>query len=136
MSFQISVNVDVDDLDRGAAFYAAALGLRPGRRLFDNSVAEMLGGPCPIYLLLKPSGSNVTAKDGLTRHYTRHWTPVHLDFVVDDVTAAVKRAVGAGAQLEGPIQSFAWGRLATMSDPFGHGFCVVQFLGNGYGEVA
>jgi hypothetical protein len=29
-----------------------------------------------------------------------------------------------------------WGHLAMMSDPFGHGFCVLQFSGNGYDEVA
>jgi hypothetical protein len=29
-----------------------------------------------------------------------------------------------------------WGRLALMADPFGHGFCFVQFLGAGYDEIA
>ncbi len=130
------VNVDVDDLDKAVAFYTGALGLRPGRRMFEGSVAEMLGGPCTIYLLLKASGSAATANAGLARSYERHWTPVHLDFVVDDIAAAVARAVRAGARLEGQIQSFAWGRLATMSDPFGHGFCAVQFLGNGYSDIS
>jgi predicted enzyme related to lactoylglutathione lyase len=130
------VNVDVDDLEKAIAFYASALGLRLDRKLFDNSVAQMWGGPCAIYLLLKPPGSAATLSAGSAREYQRHWTPVHLDFVVDDVAAAVARAVSAGAKLEGEIQSFAWGRLATMSDPFGHGFCAVQFLGSGYEEVA
>jgi predicted enzyme related to lactoylglutathione lyase len=56
--------------------------------------------------------------------------------VVDDVSAAVQRAVAAGAKLESNIQSFAWGRLAVLSDPFGHGFCLLQFTGGGYNEVA
>jgi len=53
-----------------------------------------------------------------------------------DVSEAVERAVRVGAQLEGEIRSFPWGRLAIMSDPFGHGFCLLQFLGNGYDEAA
>jgi lactoylglutathione lyase len=48
--------------------------------------------------------------------------------------AAVAQALGAGARLEGDVQSLSWGRLATMSDPFGHGFCLLQFSGNGYDQ--
>jgi predicted enzyme related to lactoylglutathione lyase len=96
----------------------------------------MLGTTSTIHLLSKPSGSTAVTKAALSREYKRHWTPVHLDLAVDDVSTTVERAVGVGAKLEGEIQSFPWGRLATMSDPFGHGFCVLQFLGNGYDEVA
>jgi predicted enzyme related to lactoylglutathione lyase len=59
-----------------------------------------------------------------------------LDFVVADIEAAVNRAVSAHAKLEGEIQTFNWGRLATLSDPFGHGFCLIQFVGKGYDEIA
>jgi len=58
-----------------------------------------------------------------------------LDFIVGDVAAAVARASAAGATLEGEIQTFRWGRLAVMSDPFGHGFCFLQFVGKGYDEI-
>ena len=70
------------------------------------------------------------------RSYGRHWTPVHLDFVVADIESAVQRAIAGGALLEGPIATQKWGRLAPMADPFGHGFCFVQFLGAGYDEIA
>jgi len=123
---QLSVNIDVDNLDRAVAFYQAALGLRPGKRFFENSVAEMLDGPVPIYLLAKEPGSSASPEMELPRDYRRHWTPVHLDFETDDVEAAVAKAVAAGAKLEGGIQSFPGGRFATLSDPFGHGFCLVQ----------
>ena len=111
----ILVNIDVDDLDKAVAFYERALGLRLGRRLFDGSVAEMLGAPAPIYLVARPE-----------RNYARHWTPVHLDFAVEDIAAAVQRAVTAGAKLERPIEAFPWGKLAVLGDPFGHGFCLVE----------
>jgi predicted enzyme related to lactoylglutathione lyase len=56
--------------------------------------------------------------------------------VVDDLDAAVQRSLTAGAVLERPVRTSAWGRLALMSDPFGHGYCLVQFLGRGYDEIA
>lgn len=130
------VNIDVDDLERAIAFYTAALDLRLGRRLFDGSVAEMLGASSRIYLMMKPAGSVPAPGAASARDYRRHWTPVHLDFVVDDVKAAVERAVAAGARLEGGIQSFGWGWQATLGDPFGHGFCVLQFSEEGYDGVA
>ncbi len=111
------VNIDVDDLDVAVGFYRAALGLRLGRRLFGGSVAEMLGASSKIYLVAKPPGSAAFPKASLSPNYSRHWTPVHLDFEVDDVTETVARAVRAGAKLEGEIQSLPWGRLATMSGP-------------------
>ena len=61
---------------------------------------------------------------------------MHLDFVVEDIDSAVQQAIVACAQLEGPVTTEAWGKLALMADPFGHGFCFVQFLGRGYDELA
>jgi predicted enzyme related to lactoylglutathione lyase len=129
---RLLVNVDVDDLERAIDFYTAALGLRLERRLFDASVAEMVGTSSKIYLLAKAAGTRTSFEAASVRDYGRHWTPVHLDFEVDDVSAAVARAVAAGAKLEGEIQSFVWGQQATLSDPFGHGFCVLQFSSLGY----
>jgi lactoylglutathione lyase len=132
---ELLVNVDVDDLERGVAFFASAFGLRRGRRLGPQA-AELLGASAPIYLLEKPAGSAPYAGAPERRRYGRHWTPVHLDFVVEDVDAAVRRAEAAGARVEGEIESHAWGRIAYGSDPFGHGFCLLQFLGRGYDEIA
>lgn len=131
-TLQLLVNIDVDDVERAVEFYANALGLRLERWLFDGSVAEMHGASSKIYLMAKPAGTAPYEWASSVRDYRRHWTPVHLDFEVDDVTAAVERAVSAGARLEGEIQCFGWGRQATLSDPFGHGFCVLQFSGRGY----
>jgi predicted enzyme related to lactoylglutathione lyase len=128
------VNLDVGDLDAGIHFYTAAFGLAVGRRFGDFAV-EMLGGPTPLYLLAKEAGTSATVTTGQVRSYARHWTPVHLDFVVEEIDAAVQKAVAAGAQLERPVIIQAWGKLAMMADPFGHGFCFVQFLGRGYDEL-
>lgn len=129
------VNIDVDDLDKAVGFYTSALGLSLGRR-FGADALELLGSSTPIYLLVKATGTPGAAGTPQRRDYTRHWTPVHLDFVVDDIDAAVARACAAGARLEAPVSEHRWGRLALMSDPFGHGFCFLQFAGRGYDEIA
>ena len=135
MSPGILINIDVDDLERASAFYTALLELRVGRRFGEGGV-ELVGGAVPFYLLVKQAGSVVSPASGERRRYGRHWTPVHLDFVVANVDAAVERALAAGATLDDPAATHSWGRIAHLSDPFGNGFCLLQFLGRGYDEVA
>jgi predicted enzyme related to lactoylglutathione lyase len=130
----VLVNIDVSDLDAAVRFYEEALDLALGRRF--EGVAEMVGGPCPIYLLEQDSGSDPTTDGDDIRDFRRHWTPVHLDFVVPDIEQAVARAKAAGARLERGIATQKWGRIAVMADPFGNGFCLLQFLGRGYDEIA
>jgi predicted enzyme related to lactoylglutathione lyase len=132
---ELLVNIDVDDLEKGIEFYCRAFRLRLGRRL-GETVGELLGASCPVYLLAKPTGSSACETRSAPRDYSRHWTPVHVDIAVEDIEAAVRRARDAGAVLEGEIQVHQWGHLATMSDPFGHGFCLIQFVGRGYDEIA
>ena len=129
------INIDVDDLDQATRFYQAAFGLKVGRRFGVDGV-ELLGSSAPIYLLVKVAGSAISSSSPLRRSYERHWTPVHLDFVVEDIESSVRQAVDAGARLERTISTHKWGRLALMVDPFGHGFCLLQFLGRGYDEIA
>ncbi len=134
MTHTLLVNVDVDDLAKAEAFYGEAFGLETGRRLGDTAV-ELLGASSPVYLLEKPAGSVASAGTDQRRDYARHWTPVHLDFVVDDIHAAVAQVQAAGARLEGDVRTHPWGHIAHMADPFGHGLCLIQFLGRGYDEI-
>nr|WP_312963647.1 VOC family protein [Stenotrophomonas indicatrix] len=124
------VNLDVPDITAAEAFYTQAFGLRSSRRLGPGAL-ELLGGPTPLYLLQNDAGSAAT-DDGDVRDYERHWTPVHLDWVVADIDAALARTVAAGAALERPIRERRWGKIAVLSDPFGHGFCLIQFSDAGY----
>ena len=121
----LMINLDVPDLDAAIAFYTQAFDLVVSRRLFGGTVAELVGAPVPIYLLAKPAGTRTAGSHA--RDYARHWTPLHLDFVVDDIAAAVARAVAAGATLEHAAQEHDWGVLAVLADPFGHGFCFVEW---------
>jgi len=135
MTLGVLANIDVDDLGRATDFYCTALGLRVGRR-FGAAAVELLGGSAPIYLLEQAPGTAASSASPSRRDYARHWTPVHLDFVVPDLGAALAQAQRAGARLEGEIRTHAWGRIAVLADPFGHGFCLIEFLGRGYDEIA
>lgn len=135
MSTQIYINIDVDDLERAIAFYSAGLNLLLKRRLFGGRVAELEGGTSTIHLLTKPTGSAAVPHSAQGRDYRRHWTPVHLDFVVPDIDKAVSTAIAAGATLEREVQCYTWGKIAAVADPFGHGICLIQLLGKGYDEV-
>jgi predicted enzyme related to lactoylglutathione lyase len=123
------INIDVPDAEAGVRFYTAAFGLEVGRR-FGKDFVELLGWEAPVYLLTKPAGTVGAGDD--RRRYERHWTPFHLDVVVDDVDASVVRAVAAGAKLETPARDAPYGRIAMLADPFGHGFCLLQFSAQGY----
>jgi predicted enzyme related to lactoylglutathione lyase len=123
------LNIDVPDVEAGVRFYTMAFGLKVGRR-FGVDFVELLGWPATVYLLTKKAGT--VGAGGDLRRYERHWTPVHADIVVDDVDAAVARAVGAGAKLEAPAKDTPYGRIAMLADPFGHGFCLLQFSERGY----
>src|SRR5208337_3095401 len=123
----------VPDLARAIAFYAEAFGLTVTRRL-GAGAAELSGLPVRLSLLEKSEGTIGAGKD--LRRYDRHWTPVHVDVIVDDVEAALTRAVAVGARVESGVRVEAYGKIAILSDPFGHGFCLIQFLGRGYDEIA
>jgi len=127
------INLDVDDLAKAIAFYTKAFDLKVGRHFGDW--AELVGGTSPIYLLPKAAGTSVANSTLQARNYARHWTPLHLDFVVDDIELAIKRALQAGATQEREVTLHAYGKLALMADPFGHGFCLIQFVGRGYDEL-
>ena len=127
------VNIDVDDLEKATRFYCDGLGLRVGRRF--EGWTELVGAAAPIYLLPKAAGTAVSPRTNEKRTYDRHWTPVHVDFVVLDIEKAIARAVAAGATREGETSIHAYGKLALMADPFGNGFCLLEFTGGGYDEI-
>lgn len=136
MTVELLVNIDVDDLLRAERFYRDAFGLRAGRRFGEGGV-ELLGAAVPIYLLVKAAGSAALPGKALPRRdYGRHWTPVHLDLAVPDLEQALARAIAAGAVPEGEVRSHAWGRIAALADPFGHGVCLIQFTAAGYDAIS
>ncbi len=123
---KVIINIDVPELAPAIEFYTRALGLTHARTL-DDDVAELTGASATLYLLRKGAGTAAVDAPPIDRDYARHWTPVHFDLVVDDVDAAARRALAAGARQETGHIDWRGSRCVSFGDPFGHGFCFIQF---------
>jgi predicted enzyme related to lactoylglutathione lyase len=119
----VHVYIGVTDLEHGITFYTQGLGLRLRRRLRPNWV-ELEGASVPVFLLVS----------NRPQDFTGPWT-VHLDFVTDDLDAAVRQAQDAGAVLDRALQEREWGRMANMTDPFGNSFDLIEFAPGGYDNI-
>jgi predicted enzyme related to lactoylglutathione lyase len=131
VSAKVVVNIDVPELQPAIDFYEAAVGVQFSRFL-DDDVAELAYGPSAIYLLRKPAESQPAPGAAQPRDFVRHWTPVHVDFVVADLDKAVARALAAGAIRESGCIEWRGSKCVTFADPFGHGFCLIEFAGERY----
>src|SRR5690554_4722114 len=96
LMMNLLINIDVPALAPAIAFYSAALGLSHVRTL-DDDVAELAGASARLYLLKTSAGSKAASSHSSLRDFSRHWTPVHMDFVVTDIRVATQRALAAGA---------------------------------------
>jgi predicted enzyme related to lactoylglutathione lyase len=130
----VHVYVEVADLERGIAFYCGALDLTLKRRLRPGWV-ELAGADVPVFLLGDRTPTVNLGSRTVPRSFDRHWTPVHLDFIVSDLERSVERCRGHGASLECEIQVREWGRMANMADPFGNGFDLIEMGPRGYDAV-
>ncbi len=123
---ELEITIDVDDLDRAVEFYCGGLGLALVERNPDWARLALDGQNfwlCPF-----EAGPHGT----ITRDFRRHWTPIHLDFIVDDVDKAVERALAAGGRVEGEIRRNypepigCRSDIANLSDPSGNGVDLLQ----------
>jgi catechol 2,3-dioxygenase-like lactoylglutathione lyase family enzyme len=121
---QYSVSIDVPQIDEGLRFYRDALGLSEIARPVATYVI-LKCGDSRIGIIEKPAGSKPAPGADGVRRYQRHWTPVHIDFHVDDFDAFLERALSAGAKCEQKFERGGRPATAFCSDPFGNGFCVI-----------
>jgi predicted enzyme related to lactoylglutathione lyase len=128
---KIIINVDVPELALGIEFYTNAFELKLNR-ILDDDTAELVGASSIIYLLQKPARSRASNTSTQDRDYGRHWTPVHIDFVVEDLEVARARVLSAGANYESECDEWMGSKCITFSDPFGHGFCLIAFKNETY----
>jgi predicted enzyme related to lactoylglutathione lyase len=130
---EVHAYVEVEDTEAGVAFYTAALGLTVRRRLTPRWV-ELEGASIPIFILGNRPESFDAGGVEIAREFTRHWTPVHLDFIVDELEPSVRRAREAGAVVERE-ESYDAFRMANCSDPFGNGFDLIEVAPGGYDAI-
>jgi predicted enzyme related to lactoylglutathione lyase len=124
----VSVSIDVPSLEEGVRFYSAAFGFSKAAEPYPG-VVVLSAGDMSICVLEKPRGSKPSPNTTDTRDYRRHWTPVHLDFHVENLDEAIEKAVAAGAVVEQRFNHAKHGGAAFCSDPFGHGFCLIGRAG-------
>lgn len=120
---QISIAMDVPSIDQAMAFYTEALGCSEKKRTKNSGIVST--GNVDIYFLEKEGGTNPLLTGSDERSYERHWTPVHLDFLVDDVKGMAAKVIELGGTREGGDEA-DWGEIAYCADPFGNGFCIIK----------
>jgi uncharacterized glyoxalase superfamily protein PhnB len=124
-TISVSISIDVPNLLDAIRFYTSAFGFTESSAPVPG-LAVLRAGNTSICLLEKRAGTRASTHTEDTRRYERHWTPVHLDIHVDDLEAALARALAAGAKKEQVFDNAKHGSAAFCSDPFGHGFCLIQ----------
>jgi predicted enzyme related to lactoylglutathione lyase len=127
--------IEVTEAARGIEFYCEGLGLTVTRRLSPRWI-ELAGANLPIFLLADRAAVADLGSAKAARNFERHWTPVHLDFIVTDLDGMVSRLTRLGGSLDREIKHRDYGRIANMADPFGNGFDLIEFSGSGYDAVS
>ena len=120
---RITVCIDVSDLARATAFYCDALGCTLKTTKDTHHTLDADG--TTVHLALKAEGTLATPAPGTERTYARHWTPVHVDFDVEDVDAVAAEVTRLGGLIE-ETKRGQWGAAAFCADPFGNGFCLLS----------
>jgi predicted enzyme related to lactoylglutathione lyase len=120
---KISVSIDVSNLKKGEEFYTKALGCTKVRDQMGMSIISVKN--CEIYLQEKKQDSIAVPKTQIKRDFSRHWNPIHLDFLCSDIDEKVKLIEELGGKKEGG-ESWGGGSIAYCVDPFGNGFCLIN----------
>ena len=125
---KVSIAIDVGNRQQAETFYVDALGCDHLRDPYPNMTLVSAGG-VEIWLTERPAGTDPLPGGGSTRSYERHWTPIHLDFRVDDIEATLRRVADnhGTCEREGETEGEGGYRWAFCADPFGNGFCLMQY---------
>jgi predicted enzyme related to lactoylglutathione lyase len=118
------VSIDVPDLSDGLRFDRDAIGLQEIARPIPT-YAILKCGTSEIGLIAKEAGSRPAPGSDDVRRYQRHWTPVHIDFQVENFEEALAGIEAAGGCVEQRHAIAGRPPVAFCSDPFGNGFCVL-----------
>ena len=121
---KVTVSIDVPTIEEGLDFFGPVFGFSETSRPHPG-FAVLSSGEATISLLEKSAGTTPVKDGNDVRRYERHWTPVHIDFRVNDFEETLKKALAAGATSEEEHRVSGYPPVAFCSDPFGHGFCIV-----------
>jgi predicted enzyme related to lactoylglutathione lyase len=108
--------IDVDDLDRGVAFWSAAL---------DATEEPLSERSRPIYRLLRLPDAEIRVLLQRTDDEKVAKERMHLDLETDDIEAEVRRLEGLGATRSDHQQERGFD-FWVLRDPWGNEFCVLH----------
>jgi predicted enzyme related to lactoylglutathione lyase len=108
--------IDVDDLDRGVAFWSAAL---------DATEEPLSERSRPIYRLLRLPDAEIRVLLQRTHDEKVSKERMHLDLETDDIEAEVQRLEALGATRYDHQQERGFD-FWVMRDPWGNEFCVLH----------
>lgn len=117
----ISICIDVDNLEKAIEFYTKVLSAELDKK-YDEHARLMFQG-VEVFVTQKDTGSKAVPNTEIERSYSRHWTPVHIDWKITNSEEAVALVEELGGKHEGTKEG-EWGRFDFCSDPFGNGFCL------------
>jgi len=120
----VHVSIDVPNLEQGLRFYSEVFGFVETARPFPT-MAILDGNNVTVCMHEKAPGTKSSSAGNATRHYDRHWTPVHLDLHVQDLDAVLEKVRSEGGAVEMEFRNQGPKPVGFCSDPFGNGFCVI-----------
>jgi predicted enzyme related to lactoylglutathione lyase len=121
----VNLSIDVPELESGVEFYTKVFGFTAKARPFKE-MAVLDANNVTICVHEKAAGSTPSSQTEEVRRYSRHWTPVHADFHVEDFDRVLQIATERGAKIEQMFRPSGRKAAAFCSDPFGNGFCVIE----------
>ena len=99
MLVDCSDTIDVPNLEEGIRFDRDVFGFVETARPVDV-YAVLTKGESTIGLIERAAGTKPAEGSDDLRWYERQWTPVHVDFRVDDLEGTLKRVLSVGAKTE------------------------------------
>ncbi len=120
----VHVSIDVPSLDQGLHFYREVFGFVETARPFPT-MAIVDANNVTVCMHEKAAGTKSSSAGTATRHYDRHWTPVHLDIHVVDIDAVLAKVKAQGGTIEMEFRNQGPMPVGFCCDPFGNGFCVI-----------
>ena len=122
---KVEITIDVDDLELAVKFYCEVIGLKlieRGKTWARTELDDQTFWICEF---------EAGKKGGIARDFQRHWTPVHLDFIVKNLDSALARALDTGGRLDRAVrrddpEPLGICDVANLSDPAGNGVDLIQ----------
>jgi catechol 2,3-dioxygenase-like lactoylglutathione lyase family enzyme len=112
----VSVRYMVDDVESAVAFYTTHFGFTPGLNAAP-AFAEVLRGQLRLLLSGPASSAGRPMPDGRTPA-PGGWNRIH--FIVEDISAEVRRLERAGVKFRNDIVSGPGGQQILLEDPAGN----------------